>query len=194
MITLTVTSDTVLGTDITIEGTLATDASFAAPSRATSIWKAPDGFPTEERAYRLTDNGVSIKRTTVQPVMLPLSSLGKIAIACEEDLSFAPLISAHPVSVSKASSASGTFACSYASELALSTNKWQYAAWNTDHYNSWADVPTPSVAEVTTDGVTVSTLSFTAGSGVYLNKTKFRLTLTNSKGSATSNEAVLTVT
>lgn len=194
MITITVTSVTIVGSAITIEGTLATDASFAAPSRATSIWQAPEGFPTEERAYRLTSNGLSVKRAEVQAVMLPLTSLGKIAVACEDGLSFAPLISADPVSVSKATSASGTFACSYATELTLTTNKWQYAAWDTDHYNAWADISTPSVVEVTTDGVTVSTLSFTAGSGVYLDKTKFRLTLTNSQGSATSGEAVLTVT
>lgn len=193
MITLTVTSVTIVGSAITIEGTLATDASFASPSRLTTVYSPPVGYPAESRAFRLTNNGMSVKTTEVQAVMIPLSELSKIAVACENDLSFAPRIASGPSSASVETAAEGTFTCSYATELALSANKWQYAEWDTDHYNDWADVPAPDVAETTTDGITTSTLTFTAGSGIYLDKTKFRLTLTNSQGSATSSEAALTV-
>lgn len=198
MNSLSITSVTITGggTGFTVEGTIDSDPTdFGIASRPVSIIAPAEGNADWVRTFRISEQGVSCKRFGVGAVIMPIAELAKLAVAVDPALTFPPTIVAQPGDVSYADEATDcTIECSWASELTPTTNKWEYAAWGGSSYSAWADVPTPDEADVTTSGVTVSTLTFTAGSGVYLDKTKFRKTIINTQGTLVTREALLTVT
>lgn len=196
MKTITVTTVTTGTGTVSIDGTVESDDSKAIAGQVLSIVEAAQGNPTWNRTFRMTSTGFTVKRIGVGAVKIPLASLAKIAAAVEEELSFPPYQVVPPANVTVVSGAAGEIECSWASELAVNPNKWQYAEWNsgTSSYEAWADITSPSESDSTTDGVTTSTLSFTAGSGIYLDKTKFRKVIENSQGILNTDAATLTVT
>lgn len=194
MNTLTITSVVIDGTDFTVEGTITEDAgNMGIAARPTSMTVPADGNPDWLRTFRISEQGVSCKRFAVGAVILPLGEFAKIASAVDNELTFPPRIDTQPEDKTYASGALGcTISCKWASEIEPSVNLWEYAAWNGTGYDAWETAAAGT--DVTADGITTSTLTFTAGATGYLDKTKFRKTITNTQGTVTSQEAILTVT
>lgn len=197
MKTITISSVTVGGggTTVSASGAIAADSAVTIPAQVVTINCGAEGLPTWIRQFRMTSTGLLVKRYGVAPVKIPLASLAKLASEVENGLTFAPTIIINTANKTYDSTDPGTMEVSWVSELATSVNKWQYAEWNsgTSSYEAWADVTSPSETNVTTAGITLSTLSFTAGSGIYLDKTKFRKVITNPVGTLTTGEGILTV-
>lgn len=193
MKTITVTSITITpGTPdtIQIEGTL-TEIAPTAPAQQVTVENRSSVYPNYSRALRLTDQLISCFRYGANAVGLLVSSFAEIAVAIEPTLTFAPVVTYQPINQTVATAAPASFVTAGASELAM-TYGWHES---TDAGATWSEsaLTTGTVGGVAYDVSTPGTLVVTPNN-VSQSGRLYRCTLTNSRGSADSKPAKLTVT
>ena len=184
MTTLTVNTVTVVGTSVTIVGTLSSQT-FPIQNQQTSIGDIPALNTNWSRNVQISSQGIFCKRYGAQSFAMLLPSFSEIAYNVNASLTFAPYITlvnflnnpvAHPTNTAIATNA--------VSELPM-TYQWQVSL---DGGTTWNNCTDAVYAGTGTSSVLI--ISVSTG----LNGYKYRCQVTNAAGTTTSPVGTLTVT
>jgi hypothetical protein len=185
---ITVTTVTVVGTDITIVGTIG-DYTPTSPSQQTTVGEVPAINAAFSRNHQISGADHLVRRFTSSgesAVVISLSDFSKIGYNVLPALTFAPRINTHPADDSAVvSSNTGVFTVDAASEL-TPTYQWEESANGT---SGWGDITNGGIYAGATSATLTITPTDTTKNGYY-----YRCKVTNSIATTTTNSAQLTVT
>jgi hypothetical protein len=182
------------GQALSITGTVS-DVTFSFPSQIATVSVVPSANQGFYRNARLTNAALFCKRNGVDSVALYLSSWFALASAIESGMTWAPRITTQPTDSTTSVGADDTFSvvANTADELAPAY-EWQRSS---DDGDNWVTI-TASACQ-TDNGVASTYLNYTTATltvndpAIGMDAYLYRCILTNNAGSATSDEAMLTV-
>lgn len=175
------------GAALTIVGTVA-DATPSAPSQQVTVPEYPTNNKRFVRQQRLTNTQLQCLKAGTG-VALTLTEWSKVAMALENDLTYAPKILTQPAAASCVhNSTAATFTVEVSSELATAeTYLWQYSA---DGSTGWTTASgTTAVYTGGTTATLTATPTATTHNGYYL-----QCLITNAVGTTTSVAVQITIT
>ena len=163
MKTLTISTVTVAGTDVTIEGTLS-DVTYTQPAQQVTIADRPAGNTVWTRAIQMTDEALMCKRYGSTPFAMGVTSFAMLAFTVEPDLTWPIEITTQP-STPAAFAPNGTLHADLtvvvSSNEVTTTYQWQESASELSGYANVAD----DAGVITFTGEQAASLVITPASG-----------------------------
>lgn len=185
MTTLTITSVTVVGTTVTMVGTLGTQTFPSLLQQQVTVPDLPLLNPNWSRNVQVSNQAVFIKRYGAPSFAFLLPSLTGVAYTVIPQLTFPPMLSTQPASLSVAHPNTAIFNVSATTEIPITSYQWQSSPDGV----TWTNLTNVGVYS----GVTTTSLGVSP-TNVGLSGTQYRCIVTSPAGMVTSSAATLTVT